>query len=121
MRQNQTMFNFNDNHELANAWQKFVTARWIAKVIVGIIAIIIMIVLMSQCNTANAQEVERGKTVSADKKKRSTVWIVCIQTDSGKRYSMKWNSHYYGKSANIPSEWDVLTKKNNCVFIKPVV
>lgn len=120
MRQNQKMLNQSDNDRLFEDWVKAQKMKRFLKIVVPAI-ILLLVILLFTCQPAHSQEVERGKTVSADKKKRSTVWVVCIQTESGKRYSMKWNAHYYGKSANIPSEWDVLTKKNNCVFIKPVV
>lgn len=82
--------------------------------------LILLFTSILTCQPAHGQDAERGKTISAGReKKRSFYYIVCIESQSGKRYSIKYNVHCWTCAANIPQVWDIV-KSRRIFYIKPV-
>lgn len=108
--------NNQENTELFEAWKFFVTAKWIAKVILGVI--VLSMALFFTCNTASGQE--RAVLASSEKVRFSTLYRVVVKAGCNV-YESKWNSHRFrGKDAVIPKVWDVV-KVRNRFYIKPVL
>jgi len=79
--------------------------------ITALISFIVIVLLLSKCETAAGQEVERAKTVSAERKtKKSFYYYVCVQTESGKRHTIKYPVHCWSCEAVIPNSWNVFTR-----------
>lgn len=100
---------------------KIFSFKWTTSVIV--FTFIIIVLLMATGETANGQviDAERGKTVSAGRdKKRSFYYIVCVRTESGRMYSIKYQVHCWTCPANIPQTWDVISFRRKTI-IKPVI
>lgn len=95
-----------------------------AMIVLLSLAITVALVLIN-CSPAHGQkikDVERATLVSYGKEKRFTsYWIVCVQSETGQRYSFKYNVHSYRvKRPRIPQQWSVIKTKRK-TFITPEI
>ena len=87
------------------------------------IASLIMIIVLSinSCEPAAGQkikDVEKAVLVSYGKEKRfTTYWIVCVKSETGHRYSFKYNVHSYRvKRPRIATKWNIIITKRRKYF-----
>lgn len=86
-----------------------------------IVTVAVLGLVLSSCVGSKVIDAEPGKLISAEKIKHSSKWIVCIESNSGKRYSFKHESNCWKCTAvNIPENWNAITYTNGRTFFEPV-
>lgn len=94
-------------------------------VVIFLTLLLTVAIILTNCQPVAGQrikDVERATLVSYGKEKRfTTYWIVCVQSESGNRYSFKYNVHSYRvKRPRIPQQWTVIKTKRK-TFITPEI
>lgn len=109
--------NNQDNETLYNDWVKWQKKKKFLKISGA--AIVLALAILLTCSMAHGQE--RAVLVSSQKIKLSTKVLVCVESESGRRYTIKFDTHCWRcKVVDVPAKWDVVVKRKR-VFIKPVL